>query len=131
MIKNLKQKEYVFNIITDYIEEKTGLTAEDLNYTVYDDASSKEVGMLDKNEILINYNYNDCDVELFVYYKSDSSNFYDSDSIFTVPEEELESYLKVRTEIDDGFAKFEFYDYDKKNFKRVVKAVIDYIHNNI
>lgn len=131
MIKNLKQKEYVFNIITDYIEEKTGLTADELNYTIYDDSCNKQVGTLDKNEILINYKYNNCDIELFVYYKSDSSNFYDGDDIFTVPEEELESYLKVRTEIDDGFAKFEFYDYDKKNFKRVAKAAIDYIHNNI
>lgn len=128
MIKNLKQKEYVFKIINDYIEENTGESLEDLDYVVYD--SDDSVVTLDKNEILINYNYNDCDIELFVYYKSDSSNK-DGDEIFTVPKEELEEFIEERAEIDEDTAKFEFYDYDKKNFKRVVKAVIDYIHDNI
>ena len=123
MIKNLKQKEYVFNIITDYIEEKTGLTAEDLNYTIYDID-----GLID-NEILIRYTCGTYYVELFVCYKSDNTEC--CDELFTSPKEELIDIIKSRVEINEDTVTFEFYDYDKKNFKRVAKAVVDYIHNNI
>ena len=126
-MKNYKQQEYVFNIITDYIEEKTGMTDSDLDYCFY---NFYDIDGLDENEILLSYTCKYYYVELYVYYKSNSSNN-KGDEIFTIPEEELEKFIAERAEIDEDTIQFKFYDYDKKNFKRVVKAVIDYIHDNI
>lgn len=119
MIKNLKEKEYVFDIITKYVEEKMG---EKVEFVVYD---SDDLDTLEENEILITYSYKWYSVELFVFYKNNDS---DCEELFIVPESEMEDIISVRIDIEDDFIRFEFYDFDKNKFEKAAKEVINYIH---